>query len=210
MKKIVVITLSVMFLLLGTTLWADENEHGRSVNVIIDELKQAQGVQTISQIDPSLVSQAQLEELGDAVMGLSIGNDQRHEWMDQMMGGDGSERLASVHRQYAYNYLQSNGNNSSWGGGMGGFGMMRGWGDSSYNNAGYTSRSMMGWSSGWVNGILLILIAAGGTIVIVFLVRSRKDRHDESGNALGILRTRYAEGKITREEYQEMLKDIKK
>jgi len=215
MKKILVITLSVMFLLMGTTLWADEDAHGRSVDVIIAELEQAQGVQSISQINPSLVSDAQLVELGDAVMGLSIGDDQRHEWMDQMMGGEGSERLASVHRQYAYNYLQNNGNISSWGAGMGGYGMMggwsRNWGGNSYNNNwGYAPGSMRRWSGNWVNGILFILVIAGGAIVIVLLVRSRKKSNEGSENALGILRTRYAEGKISRAEYQEMLEDLKK
>lgn len=61
-----------------------------------------------------------------------------------------------------------------------------------------------------VNEILFILVVAGGAIVIVFLVKARKKSDEGSENALGILRTRYAEGKISREEYQEMLKDLKK
>ncbi len=206
MKKILIITLSVMFLLVGTTLWADEDMHVRSVDVIIAELEQAQGVQSISQIDPNKVSDAQLIELGDAVMGLNIGDDQRHEWMDEMMGGDGSERLNAVHRQYAYNYLQSNGNIGSWGSGMGGYGMMGGWGRNwGYNsyNRGFATRS-------YADGILIILIIAISATVIVVFVRSRKNNTSSSGESLEILRTRYAEGKISREEYQEKLKDLKK
>lgn len=220
MKRIAVIILSVMFLFVGTTLWAQEDGHGREADVIIDEIKQNQGVGTISLIDPDEISPVLLEELGDAVMGLMIVDEQQHEWMDQMMGGEGSDQLASTHRWIAYNYLRNDGNLSTWGLPMGGHrfmgpGMMGGWngswGDSpypSYNRWNYGPGSMMGWSGPWWSwgfGILIIVI---GAVIVVILIRSNRRSSKHSSEALNILRNRYAKGEITREEYHQMSKEL--
>ena len=85
MRRKFVIFLSVLFLLVGATLWAQEEGHGRTAEVILNEIKQNQGVTNISLIDPDLIRPALLEELGDAVMGLMIADEERHEWMDEMM-----------------------------------------------------------------------------------------------------------------------------
>lgn len=221
MKKIMVLILSVMFLFIGTTLWAQEDGHGREVGVIINEIKQNQGVGTISLIDPDQISPALLEELGDAVMGLMITDEQQHEWMDQMMGGEGSDQLASTHRWIAYNYLQNDGNLSTWAPGRGGYGfmgpgMMGGWNSNwsdgpypSYNRWNYGPGNMMSWSGNWLNLGYIILVIVIGTVVAVVLIRTNRRSSSHSSEALDILRGRYAEGKISREEYQQMEKDLK-
>ena len=216
MKKILVLTLSVMFLILGTTLWAQEESHGRAADVIINEIKQNQSAGSIALIDPEQVSPALLEELGDAVMGLMIADEQQHEWMDAMMGGEGSEQLASTHRWIAYNYLQNDGKLDTWGPGMmgigmGGRGMMGGW-NRNWSNSdwGYGPGNMMGWSGNWWGWIIaLVMIIAFATLIIA-LFRSRRASPSDSQGALDILSNRYAAGKISKEEYQQMSKELKK
>ncbi|MGB4406369.1 MAG: SHOCT domain-containing protein [Sphaerochaeta sp.] len=221
MKRILVLTLVVLFLIVGTTLWAQEEGHGRSADVIINEIKQTQGVGSITQIKSDQVSPALLEELGDAVMGLMIADEQQHEWMDEMMGGEGSEQLSSTHRWIAYNYLQNDGTLGTWGStmmgyGMGGPGMMGNWnlnrqGNLNWPNSdwGYGPGSMMSWSGNWWGWIVIFILIVVIAVVIIALFRSRRGGSTSSSEALEILRRRYAEGKISKEEYLLMSKELK-
>ncbi len=215
LKKIIILTLSVMLLLVGTTLWAQVEGHGRTADVIINEIKQNQSVESIIQIDPNQVTPALLEELGDAVMGLMIGDEQQHEWMDEMMGGEDSPQLASNHRWIAYNYLQNDGELNTWGPGMmgfgiGGHGMMGNWNFNRIGNGwGYGPGNMMGWSGSWWGWIITLVVIIVIAAIVIAIYLSRKKGTSNPQEALEILRTRYAEGKITREEYQQMLKELK-
>lgn len=83
----------------------------------------------------------------------------------------------------------------------------------------------MGWFGGWggwlpmiINFVLIILIIVALVLLVVWAVR-RMTRNGyrsqvstgHSGaqpTALDILQARYARGEITREEYQQILKDI--
>ncbi|MFO7848720.1 MAG: hypothetical protein R6V67_02060, partial [Spirochaetia bacterium] len=85
--KILIITVILVLVSGWSALWAQEEAHGRSVDVIINEIKQEQNAETIAEIQPDRVDTEILEELGDAVMGLMIADETRHEWMDEMMGG---------------------------------------------------------------------------------------------------------------------------
>ncbi|MCF7929507.1 MAG: hypothetical protein K9L68_12035 [Spirochaetales bacterium] len=103
--KILIIT---FILLLGSgwsALLAQVEEHGRSADVIINEIKREQSVGTIVEINPDRVDTELLEELGDAVMGLMITDETRHEWVDEMLGGESPEQLDSTHRWMGYQYL---------------------------------------------------------------------------------------------------------
>ncbi len=51
--------------------------------MIINEIRQNQGVGSITLIDPDLISPALLEKLGDVVMGFMIADEQQHEYMDR-------------------------------------------------------------------------------------------------------------------------------
>jgi uncharacterized membrane protein len=197
-----------MFLIVGTTLWAQEEGHGRASSVIINEIKQNQNVESISQINPAKISPLLLEELGDAVMGLMIGDEQQHEWMDEMMGGEGSEQLASTHRWIAYNYLENNGNLGSWGPGMRGYGMMNGSWNRNWQNTrwGYGPTNMMNWSGNLWNWIAIAVIFIFIVIGVIALFQFRRKSSNE---ALEILRRRYASGEISKEEYQKMYKELK-
>lgn len=97
---------------------ADLDGHGASVEDVLGEMRDDLGLGEDERIDPDVVPPELLEELGDAVMGEIHPDPETHEWMDEMMGGEGSESLASAHRWMGYRYLT---------GGYGrGYGMMGG------------------------------------------------------------------------------------
>ena len=101
---------ALLFLLSAALLYADdEGEHGRSLEVILQEIRQKQGMGPEEAIDPRRVSDEDLEELGEAVMSIMHPDPEQHEIMDQMMGGEGSIRLARIHRRIGYNYLAGRG-----------------------------------------------------------------------------------------------------
>ena len=103
----------------------------RGVDAIIADIERQQGVTAPDQIKVDKVEPALLEELGDAVMGVMIGNADMHDRMDKMLGGDGSPRLTAFHTDLGQQYLRNGGlNGVRFGGpwGMGRFGMMYGWG----------------------------------------------------------------------------------
>lgn len=117
-------TLLLLFgVLLVVPTFADTDPHGEDLDAILGEIREAQGVGSVEEIDPNDVSEERLERLGDAVMGEIHPDDDQHEWMDRMMGGEGSESLSAAHRWMGYRYL------------VGGFGMM--------------GPGMMGGRSGW-------------------------------------------------------------
>ena len=87
----------------------DEGEHGKSLELVLQEVRARLGVETDAEIDPRNVSDEELEELGEAVMSIMHPGTRQHELMDRMMGGEGSERLERAHRRMGYNYLSNDG-----------------------------------------------------------------------------------------------------
>jgi hypothetical protein len=81
------------------------DDHGKSVDTILQEIRAEQGLGPNGTIDPRKVSNRELEELGDAVMSREFPDPEQHEYMDDMMGGEGSRSLELMHRQMGYNYL---------------------------------------------------------------------------------------------------------
>jgi hypothetical protein len=114
-------------------------EHGRSIQAILAEIKREQNVQRVEQIDPNKVSDAQLAELGEAVMDVQFPNERQHAFMDDMMGGEGSQSLEAMHRDMGCSYL-STGGESGWGmmyTGRTGWGMMGPWMRDRYRSFGW-------------------------------------------------------------------------
>jgi len=104
----------------------------RSVELIVVDIEKQQNVSATEMVNVDKVPAAMLEELGDAVMGVIIGDSAHHDAMDRMLGGDGSPRLTAFHIDLGQQYLRNGGLNGvrmggSWG--MGRFGMMYGWGN---------------------------------------------------------------------------------
>ena len=167
----------VFVLLIGTfgVAYSDSKEgdsHGRSVEEVLVEIREAQGMDPGDRIDPSLVSEHMLEELGEAVMSLMHPDTREHEAMDEMMGGEGSESLAAMHRAMGYRYLNGyGGNRAPWGmmgpgsGGMMG-GMMGPGNDWYYWERKEHARRFWGTVLPWtLTGVLSVAVAALSVVI---------------------------------------------
>jgi len=125
---------SFVFLVSAAT-FAQSDDHTASVDQVMQKIYDNLGLKSGDRVNPDQVPPALLEELGDAVMSEIHPDGDVHEWMDQMMGGEGSDSLAAAHRWMGYRYLSGGygpGMMGSATGGMMGRGMMgngfNGWG----------------------------------------------------------------------------------
>jgi hypothetical protein len=108
----------------AAVLYADmdiEDRHGKPLEVVLKEIREKYNISPDEAINPRKVNDEDLEELGEADRSVMFSDPRQHEIMDNMMGGEGSRRLARMHERMGYNYLASKGN--SFGQGMMG-GMM--------------------------------------------------------------------------------------
>lgn len=130
MKRVLVV-LAFSLSLVASAFAQGSMAEPRSIDAIVADIEKQQGVTAPDQIKSDKVSPAIMEELGDAVMDVMIGNPAMHDRMDRMIGGDGSPRLTAFHTDLGEQYLRNGGlNGVRFGGpwGMGRFGMMYGWG----------------------------------------------------------------------------------
>jgi uncharacterized membrane protein len=147
--------------------------------------------------------------------------------MDQMMGGEGSRSLAAMHRMMGYNYLARDSgyrpSGRGWGGMMGpgmmGGGMMgpgmMGWGMMGPGMmGGRWGGSRMGFPFG---GIIMWIIVIALVIAVVYLIVRVRKNTGVKGRASGSARTetplhiaqkRYAQGEISKEEYETIKKSL--
>jgi len=181
-----------------------ENDHGKPLEVMLQEIRESQEIGENERIDPDKVSDEQLEELGEAVMNIMHPDPKEHEWMDNMMGGEGSSTLSAMHKIMGYNYLKDS-DGGIMGRGAIGPGMM-GWG---MMDRGMMGRGMMNFGYGglfiWV--IFLILIA----VIIYLVIQATKAKGftvSATETPLAILKKRYAKGEITKEEFDIIKKDF--
>ncbi len=70
-----------------------------------------------------------------------------------------------------------------------------------------------GWGFGWWFGGMIMMVIFGvlvviGIVVLIKLLLSQSPGERSSQSALEILRKRYARGEITKEEFENMKKDI--
>lgn len=92
------------------TLYADsdfkgQTSHDSPLADVLKEMRSNQRIGPNGKIDPEKVDDNLLEELGESFMSLIFPNSKQHEWMDNMMGGEGSDDLKSMHIRMGYSYL---------------------------------------------------------------------------------------------------------
>ena len=84
----------------------NEDQHGKPLEVVLQEIREKYEIDPDEAINPRNLSKEDLEELGEAVMSTMIPDPEEHRDMDDMMGGEGSRRLAWMHRRIGSNYLE--------------------------------------------------------------------------------------------------------
>jgi len=213
MKRAILVTAVLALILCPIIGRAELDTQSKTANQILLELKQEQKVSDVGKIDPDRVGESRLEELGEAVMDLMMPDAKQHQWMDDMMGGQNSQSLKSMHRMMGYNYLgggRSTGGFWNMMGGRGyftGTGMMNGYG---HGMMGGSSRDGSYGFYNWLFGIfmlLLFLFVLG--LVIFFTIRLVSKTSGTTANSpLEILKTRYAAGELSKDEYDKMKKEL--
>jgi uncharacterized membrane protein len=195
MKKMffTVVIIAVFSVAVPHMIFADQDEHNRSVDAVLGQIRQEQNVSVNNRINADSVSDDLLEQLGEAVMSRAHPDQREHEWMDNMMGGEGSESLRSAHILMGYNYLTGKNYDTDWSMPMmGRFG--GGWGMHPY---------FFGW--GWLWMIIGLVVVVGGVAALVVVLNRRKPTTQSSAE---ILKARLARGEITKEEYDKLKQDV--
>lgn len=120
-------TLIMLLVLISITTygWSQTNEqsdeHGVTLDQAMEDIRVHLGLEPDEIIHPDAVPESLLEQLGEAVMSEVHPDERVHTWMDNMMGGEGSQSLASAHSWMGYQYLSGD---TAYGYGMGRMGMM--------------------------------------------------------------------------------------
>lgn len=194
MKRIIVSVFVVGFLALAGTASAQMGMMGNywqtgsqaqpaqseELNNVLQSIYRSQNVGSQAQVDCSKVTDDQFEKLGDAYMGVMLPNEQQHEAMDNMMGGEGSASLRQAHINMGRSYL---GCWSDYNSGpvympmMGGFGGMMNGGN--FGGGYFSPNGMMGWNMmssyyggfGWIHWITMILVWSLLVLGIVALAK---------------------------------------
>ncbi|HEX7042048.1 MAG TPA: hypothetical protein VF189_02270, partial [Patescibacteria group bacterium] len=109
-----------------------EQDNQQKFQLLVNDILKSQGVTSVDKLDCSKIPSDQLEKLGDSWMDVMIPNENAHENMDNMMGGEGSKTLSNMHIGMAKRYLGCKNANYGWMGTQnlenGGEFNMMGWG----------------------------------------------------------------------------------
>jgi putative membrane protein len=205
-----VLLLFFVFSFLGTNIISAMEMKPKSIDAVMNEIRQEQGLKKGESVKVEKVSPMKLEELGDSVMEVMIGNPEQHEQMDKMMGGEGSASLADMHRRIGYNYLAGYpyGMMRLMSGGMMGFGGNFFKGGHMMGGIGYGPGMMgFGWG-GMLMGFVILLILVFVIILIVRAIGGGLAGAQGNETALDILKKRYAKGEISKDEFNRVKKDL--
>ncbi|MBR9690685.1 hypothetical protein GOV08_03290 [Candidatus Woesearchaeota archaeon] len=193
----------VLLILFSSAVFAD-SDHGnfsRAIDIIDKKTPYTE------------LSDEDFEVLGDYFMELI--HRKNHEFMDRMMGGEGSESLRQMHIEMGKNfyseYLKSG---SIQANGMMGSSMM----GSTYNGGGYTMMSggfgnmmLPGYGHSFFGFGFLAMAAFWGFVIwlIVWLINKDKEPITQRKSPLEIVKRRYAKGEINKKQFEDMKKELR-
>jgi len=151
---------------------------------VLADIVASQNVTAASDLSCDRVTDDQYAELGEAFMALRHPDEDEHAFMDQMMGGEGSDSLRSAHIGMGQAYLGCDGYS---GRGSGMMDMMGGYvsNDTGYHSAGYGMMGLpfggmmsgFGYGAsivGWVTMLLVWLVLILGIIWLVKNINRKK------------------------------------
>ncbi len=214
MKKSITFLVILLFASLFTVSAFAHTGEVRSVDVILDELLQEQGVSEVKELNCDEITDEHFGELGDAAMSVMHPDQEQHTMMDTMMGGEGSENLEVAHIMMGKNYI------GCLTGVAGDSGqtmmdiMMKGkwsfpFGFNQTNNPMMNfGFSTFGWF-GWIFMILWWVLIIAGIVALVRWLVSQSQGGASKKSALDILKERYAKGEIDKKEFEEKSREIK-
>ena len=218
MKRITIILILITLLIWCSSVFAapatKEQDKALSLDQALQEILNAQGVSDVKSIDCSKVTEKQLEDLGVAFMDVMHPGSSGQEFMDRMMGGEKSPASASMKRLMGARYLGCYKGEMPFGGMMGPMYQGRGYGDDYYDRRwphmpmmyGHGPWGMMGPYGGIFMWILFLVILA---LVVYLVVRWARPQGAGTGETpLDILKKRYANGEITKDEFEQKKKDL--
>ncbi len=131
---------------------AQGSDESQNLSKVIQDIAKSQGATSENKIDCQKVSDDQLEKLGDAWMDVRHPDENVHQAMDQMMGGEGSASLKQAHIRMGQNYLGCYSQN---------------WGSS--GGRGYTS--MMGWRFGVFGPLFGVVALVDSALLGILLLQ---------------------------------------
>ncbi len=199
-------------LLFGSVVFADTSEsHGASIDTILSGIRSELNIGSNDRIEPDKVSDASLEKLGEAVMSFQIPDPRQHEWMDKMIGGEGSQSLSNMHKLLGYRYL-ANGSTDfgslMMGSGSFDSGKMYGRGFREGRFGGFMPFYGFRGYMGWIVPVLIGLLILAAAVLLVYLVKRNRKYVTGSNDPLSALKVRYARGDIGRQEYLTMKDEL--
>lgn len=98
----------------------------QTLDRVVAETVAAHSAKAVQELSVTEMTSDQLIRLGRAVMGVMVGDPQWHEWMNAMMGGEGSERLDALHTALGEAYVERGGRVPTWHGTVGAPGIIGG------------------------------------------------------------------------------------
>jgi putative membrane protein len=169
------------------------------------------------------ITDADFEKIGEYFMGQSLNDTARHIYMNEMMKrmmGEAGEEQAHIAMGKRFSGCDLSAAFPTQDTGFWPMmGMMGGWwsqniqSNNNYSNypmMGNFSNNPMGWGFGFFGSIFMLVLWALIIAGIVTLVKWLMHPHSlQNGNALEILKARYAKGEISKKEYEQKKKDLK-